>query len=173
MVNALGLIDALDRFRKILPAVVGGLSTDNARWKPPDGAWSILEVVCHLGDEEEEDFRRRLALTLGQSTEPWPPIDPEGWALDRRYNEGKLDEALQRFQSARDASVTWLRSLDAPDWEQRYEHPKLGSIRAGDLLAAWTAHDQLHLRQIAKRLFQIAQRDGGEYSTQYAGRWTA
>ena len=47
------------------------------------------------------------------------------------------------------------------------------SAIAGDLLAAWSAHDALHLRQISKRLYQIAQRDAGSYSVQYAGEWRA
>jgi hypothetical protein len=35
------------------------------------------------------------------------------------------------------------------------------------------AHDYLHLRQIAKRMYQMAGRDAGEYSTRYAGEWRA
>ena len=42
-----------------------------------------------------------------------------------------------------------------------------------DLLTSWAAHDALHLRQIAKRLFQLAERDGGEYNSRYAGEWRA
>ncbi len=52
------LIESLDRFRRMLPEVVRDVSADDARWKPPDGAWSILEVVSHLADEEEFDFAR-------------------------------------------------------------------------------------------------------------------
>ena len=55
--NDLKLIESLERFAQMLPAVVHGVAPDNARWKPPDGAWSILEIVCHLADEEELDFR--------------------------------------------------------------------------------------------------------------------
>jgi hypothetical protein len=40
-------------------------------------------------------------------------------------------------------------------------------------MVSWAAHDMLHLRQIAKRLFQIAQRDGDGFSTDYAGEWKA
>jgi hypothetical protein len=44
----------------------------------------------------------------------------------------------------------------------------LGPIRAGDLLAAWAAHDAAHLRQIASRLIDLAKRDAGEYHISYA-----
>jgi hypothetical protein len=171
--DAQRLIASLDRFRRMLPEVVGDVSAEDARWKPPDGAWSILEVVCHLADEEEFDFGARLKLTLSDPNQPWPEIDPEGWARERRYNEGQLEKAVARFISLRERSLAWLRSLARPDWNRTYQHPKFGPFRAGDLLASWAAHDWLHLRQIAKRLYQIAGRDAGEYSTRYAGEWGA
>jgi hypothetical protein len=165
------LIASLEHFCSVLPAVVRGTSDADARWKPADGAWSILEVVRHLGDEEVEDFRMRVELTLRDPTLPWPPIDPEKAAIARKYNEASFAEAVQRFVDERAKSVAWLKSLRNPDWSKTKTHPKLGSLRAGDLLTAWAAHDHLHLKQIAKRKFQLAARDGGEYEVDYAGQW--
>jgi len=122
------LIDSLERFGRTLPIVVRDVTDDDSRWKPPDGAWSILEVVCHLADEEEFDFRKRAKLTLSNPSQPWPPIDPEGWAVERHYNDGILDEAVQRFGRLRTQSTTWLRSLESPDWKRAYDHPKLSSV---------------------------------------------
>jgi hypothetical protein len=156
-----------------LPALVGSVPDDQAKWKPADGSWSILEVVTHLADEEVEDFRTRVRMTLESPAESWPKIDPPGWAVERRYNEGNLPAALDRFVSERSASIAWLRGLAGPDWSSAYEHPKFGPIHAGDLLAAWAAHDALHLRQIAKRMFQLAGEYAGEYKTIYAGEWSA
>ncbi len=163
------LIDSLERFAEILPAVVRGVSADDARWKPADGAWSILEIVTHMADEEVEDFRTRVELTLRDPAEPWPPIDPETWAVDRRYNEGDLAGALKRFVSERCRSIKWLRGNANPDWSKAHPHPQLGPLRAGDIFAAWVAHDALHLRQITKRMHQMTQRDAGEYRSDYAG----
>lgn len=171
--DAARLIEALDRFGRLLPAAVGGVDPDDMRWRPPGGGWSILEIVHHLLDEEVEDFRARLDSTLHDPGRPWPGIDPEGAAAERRYNDQNPESILGRFVEERTASVEWLRHLLNPDWEKTYEHPKIGPLRAGDLLVSWTAHDALHLRQIAKRLFQLAQRDGKGYDTSYAGGWTA
>jgi hypothetical protein len=173
MFDADRLIIRLGKFGPILPALVAGFSDDDLRWKPADGAWSVLEVVRHLLDEETGDFRRRLRLTITVPDQPWPEINPQGWAIDRKYNEGSAVDAATRFAAERKASVAFLYGLDEGVWTTAYQHPKFGPIRAGDLLAAWSAHDALHLRQIAKRLYQLAQRDGGEYSTIYAGQWHA
>ncbi len=167
--NTESLISRLDRFAETLPAVVAGIPFADARWRPPEGGWSILEIVMHMADEEVEDFRPRLKLTLRDPGLDWPPIDPEKSAVQRRYNEGDLDEAVGRFVSARRESVTWLRDLREPEWSSTHHSNVLGDLRGGDLLAAWVAHDALHLRQIAKRLFQLTGRDAGEYRTGYAG----
>ena len=169
--NVSNLIDSLERFGRLLPAVVAGISDADSRWKAPDRAWSILEIVCHLADEEEFDFRERIRLTLTDPTIHWPPLDPEGAAVVKRYNEGDLAEAAARFSRLRSESVAWLRSLVNPDWTRTYQHPQFGPFPAGDLFAAWTAHDALHLRQIAKRMYQMSVRDAEEFSTRYAGEW--
>ena len=169
--NSQPLIDSLERFANILPAIVNGISLDDACWKPADGAWSILEIVTHMADEEVEDFPARLRSTLTDPKQQWKPIDPEGWAVKRHYNDGDLNEQVQRFASSRRESIKWLCGLSEPNWSNTYAHPK-GKISAGDLLASWAAHDALHLRQIAKRMYQMTNRDGGEFTSAYAGSWT-
>ena len=99
--DASKLVNAMESFGLTLPAMLAGVNEEDARWKPPSGAWSILEIVRHLGDEEVDDFRARLKWTLENPAEPWPPNDPEGWAAERRYNEADLAEAIQRFARER------------------------------------------------------------------------
>lgn len=166
------LIRGLQRFGDVLPAVVVGVSDQEARWKPPDGAWSILEITRHLADEEAEDFRPRIQSLLRDPAADWSPIDPVGWAVARNYNEGRIEDAAAEFARRRRESIAWLESVRhafQPDLSKM--HPKLGILRAGDLLAAWASHDALHLRQIAKRMHQIAVTAGRPYQADYAGDW--
>ncbi|MEN8806665.1 MAG: DinB family protein [Desulfobacterales bacterium] len=124
------------------------LVDEQARWKPGADRWSLLEVINHLYDEEREDFRKRLALVLSDPDAPWPAIDPEGWVLQRGYNERKLNESLDNFFRERSTSLTWLRELASPDWQAIHHHPKMGSMSAELLLANWLAHDLFHIRQV-------------------------
>lgn len=171
--NVEKLMTSLEQFGQTLPLWTAAVALEDAAWRPASGAWSILEVVAHLADEEQFDFRPRLESTLRDARAPWPPIDPERWAVERRYNKGSLADAAARFASLRAESVSWLRGLESPDWNQTHVHPQFGPFRAGDLLSAWAAHDHLHLRQIAKRQFELVQGYGGDYSTRYAGEWRA
>jgi hypothetical protein len=169
--NLRAMIDRMERFPATLAPLLTDIDPADARFKPPSGAWSILEIVRHLGDEEVDDFRARVRSTLDDPTRPWSPIDPEGWARDRRYNDDDLVEALRRLGAERAASVAWLRSLDDVDWSLAYTHPKAGPIAAGDVMLSWAAHDSLHLRQISKRLYELTLRDAPDFSADYAGAW--
>ena len=165
------MIASMDSFPAMLASSVAGLTDEQVRWKPPSGAWSILEIVCHLADEEAEDFRLRVRSTLDDPSKPWPSIDPEGSVTQRRSNEKVLAEEIGRFTRERADSMRELRALSDPDWQKTYHHPTVGDLSAGDLMTSWAVHDMLHLRQIAKRRYELMQIAGGDFSTEYAGNW--
>ncbi len=154
-----------------IEALVNATDVEQARWKPAPQEWSILEVVNHLYDEEREDFRMRLDLTLHQPGVDWPGIDPRGWVTARAYNTRDLQESLQYFLAERRKSIIWLQTLDAPDWSTAREHPQAGKLCAGDLLASWVAHDFLHIRQLAQLHWQTITRLAKPYGSDYAGDW--
>ncbi|MGE0157911.1 MAG: DinB family protein [Gemmatimonadales bacterium] len=155
---------------EVLAAQVAGVGDEQARWKPDPAQWSILEVVNHLADEEVEDFRARLDATLHRPGS-WPPIDPQGWPLSRRYNERDLGESLDRFLAARAESLAWLDALVQPDWSLAYEHPSIGPISAADLLTSWVAHDHIHVRQLNRLHREWLLASLSDHSPRYAGRW--
>ncbi len=171
--NADRLIKRMDRFRHTINALKQAIPPEDAHWKPSETDWSIVEILSHMVDIEKDDMRTRLRLTLEDPAQEWPPIDPEGWAISRRYAKNDLSHIVDRFLVERAASVDWLRVMRSPDWATTHVHPKFADIRAGDLLAAWCAHDALHLRQIAKRSYQLTERDAGDYHAGYAGEWVA
>lgn len=167
------LIDRLQRTGDALCAAVASFDPEEARARGPAGQWCALEIICHLCDEEVRDFRARVQSTLTDSSEAWPPTDPEAWPALYKYMEQDLAERTAFFARERAVSITWLRSLRDPDWSTAYVHPRVGPVPAGDLLTSWAAHDALHLRQLAKRLFELSGRDGAPYGTRYAGEWGA
>ncbi len=151
-------------------ALCGATSEEDARWKPDPENWSILEVLNHLVDEETLDFRTHLAHILNTPDQPWPQIDPARWVTEKRYNEQRMDETLEKFTVEREKSVTWLDSLTAPDWHACVSLP-WGALSAGDMLAAWLAHDLLHLRQLNTLRFQRTQMTSHPFRVDYAGKW--
>lgn len=165
------VIERLEANAEAIAALASGVPPEQAVWRPSPEAWSMLEVVCHLLDEEREDFRARIDLVVYRPGEIWPPIDPPGWVVDRAYATRDLDEVCQAFVAERARSAGWLRTLTAPDWDAAYEHPLLGRLRAGDLLAAWLAHDLLHIRQLTRLHWEHHRRHSAPFEVAYAGSW--
>jgi uncharacterized damage-inducible protein DinB len=154
-----------DVFKYLLQSV----SDDQARWKPTKDRWSILEVVNHLYDEEREDFRKRLELVLNNPAEPWPPIDPEGWVVQRNYNARNFKQSLHNFFDERENSLQWLNSLDLPNWQATHQHPQMGPMSAELILANWLAHDLFHMRQVTDLHFAYLAKVVNPVSLDYSG----
>ena len=146
------------------------LPDEQARFKPAPDSWSVLEVVNHLLDEEIFDFRFRLDFILAPEGKEWKPIHPGAWVTERKYNERDLDKSLANFQRERAASIAWLKSLGDVDWKISYTY-EFGSMRAGDMFAAWVAHDQLHLRQLVELHRAYTEQAAKPYELSYAGEW--
>ena len=79
--NHTKIIQELSRNRNVFESLLSGIEEEEYLWRPMHEKWCLLEIVCHLYDEEREDFRRRTRLVLENPTEPLPPIDPVGWVL--------------------------------------------------------------------------------------------
>ena len=155
---------------EIIGCLAAGFSQADARIRSAPESWSALEVIAHLYDEEREDFRPRLDITLHRPVGDLPPIDPQGWVTSRRYNERDFEATLKGFLIERAKSLAWLEALEAPDWDSVFVTP-FGSIRAGDLLAAWVAHDNLHTRQLVELRRERLVRMAEPYEVRYAGEW--
>jgi uncharacterized damage-inducible protein DinB len=166
-----GLQEQMELDARRIQAMLEGISDEQARWKPDAGTWSMLEVLGHLLDEERRDFRVRLDLLLRDPAAEWPHIDPMGWVTEHRYNEQDPAATLQGFLDERRASLAWLHSLQSPDWESSALAPWGGRIRAGDMLAAWVAHDTLHMRQLVELQHAWVVHLSTPYETGYAGDW--
>jgi hypothetical protein len=168
--NVNDLATFLQENARRIQALTIGVGAEQARWSPDAASWSILEVVNHLYDEEREDFRVRLDYFWNRPGEPLPPIDPAGWVTARNYNARDWPASLANFLAEREKSLVWLRGLEAPDWKVTYPMP-WGPMKAGEMMAAWVAHDLHHLRQLVELHYAWVEHTVAPYSTRYAGEW--
>ena len=155
---------------QMIAALLADISQDEAQIKPNPESWSILEVVCHLFDEEREDFREHLDFILHRQNEEYHVIDPQSWITERKYNEQSFAEIAEKFFAERKQSLEWLRGLSNPNWETTYTS-QYGSVSAGEMFACWIAHDNLHIRQLVELRRSRVERITKPYDIQYAGDW--
>jgi hypothetical protein len=116
-----------------------------------EDTWSAFDVVGHLIMADRTNWipRAQMILESGDSR-PFPAFDR---TKHRKEIEGKsLSELLDTFARVRSESLDQLRALDLKpaDLERRGQHPALGTVTLGHLLATWATHDLTHLHQIVR-----------------------
>jgi DinB superfamily len=155
---------------EMIRALLAGLNQEDARQKPSPADWSILEVVCHLYDEECEDFREHLDFILNRPIKEWHSINPEGWVTERSYNQKDFGEMQGKFFSERAKSLVWLKSIAGANWDTSFTS-EFGSMLAGEMLASWIAHDNLHIRQLTELRRYRIENISKPFAIVYAGEW--
>lgn len=164
------IINGLSGNKNVFKGMLFGLTEEIFLWKPSPEKWCLLEIVCHLYDEEREDFRARTRHFLETPMETLPPIDPQGWVQSRKYIQQNYREMLINFLTEREQSIKYLQTLSNSKWDNAYEHPKFGMMSAKMFLSNWLAHDYLHIRQITKLKFEYLKLLTNE-ELNYAGNW--
>lgn len=168
------VIGELSRNTKVYESLLTGISKEEYLWKPSPGKWCLLEIVCHLYDEEQFDFRTRVKSVLDDPGATLPAIDPVGWVTKKNYIGQDYIDMLNKFLSERKSSVKWLESLNSPEWGNKFKHKEHGDMSAEFFLANWLAHDYLHFRQIIRMKFKylesVLEAESG-MNLLYAGEW--
>jgi hypothetical protein len=157
----------LARLPAVLTPLVAGLDAGMWRQRPAPAEWSPIEIVCHLRDEEVEDFGARVRVIVEGGT-AFSPIDPESRAVQRRYVDANPAAAMAALGERRAASVAYLETVDPARLTRAIEHPRTGRLSGLDLLAAWVAHDRLHLAQLTATLARLWADRWALFRTEYA-----
>ncbi len=164
------VVQQLENNKLVFQGLLRGKDSKITHWRESPERWTLLEIICHLIDEEREDFRQRVQTTLESPGSLPPPIDPQGWIESRSYNDQDYDEKVEMFIAERSKSVQWLKSLNRPNWLNSYNHPQLGKMTSKAFLLNWLAHDYHHIRQINRLLYSYLQING-DLELSYAGDW--
>ena len=158
----------LARMPGLLDGLLGGLDAAAWRARPAPAEWAPVEIVCHLRDEEVQDFGARVRV-IAERGERFTPIDPEGWAVERRYLEDDGPRALAAFHERRAASLAFLATVSPERLTTALTLGRTGPLSGLDLLAAWVGHDRLHVAQLAATLARSWAEHWRPLRTEYAG----
>lgn len=155
---------------EIIRTLLAGITQQETQVKPKANSWSMLELLCHLYDEEREDFREHLDFILNRQQEEWYRISPERWVVERNYNGQDFNERRGRFFEERSKSLNWLEGLAESRWDIKYKSG-FGELSAGDMLVSWVAHDNLAIRQFVELRRHRIEIITKPYAIEYAGDW--
>lgn len=164
------IIENLLKNSAVLKSQLQGKSKEEYTFKPIPDKWCMLEVLCHLVDEEKEDFRTRVEYVLRDPNEQLPMFDPTKWPESRNYLAQDYDSKVTEFLAERTKSIDWLEALNNPQWNNAFQHPKRGPMSAEFFLANWLAHDYIHIRQLNRLAFEYLQHHS-KTDLSYAGNF--
>ena len=112
------IFDELHRNKNVFQELLSNISKENVLWSQNPKKWCLLEVVCHLYDEEREDFRTRVKCVLADPETPPPSFDPLIWVKERNYKDQGYDLVLfdgVAFASPKvdisDSVITYLKDM--------------------------------------------------------------
>jgi uncharacterized damage-inducible protein DinB len=149
------IIAVLERTPAALAALMLGLPDTWIKATEGKDTWSPYDVVGHLIHGERTDWMVRTRHILEGKTQPFEPFDRSAQFQD---SEGKsLTDLLVTFSELRRTNLTALVALNLreSDMSRKGEHPELGTVTLGQLLATWVVHDLDHVGQIARTMAKV------------------
>ena len=161
----------LEKNKHAFHSLLHGVSYVEYTWRASEDKWNLLTIVCHLYDEEREDFRTRFKNVIETPDRRPPSFDPEAWIIEHDYANQNYDAKLSSFLAERDKSIKYLKELTSVDLDQGYHYKDYGHINGKFFLANWLAHDYLHIKQITKVKYDYITHVSKQ-QINYAGKWT-
>jgi hypothetical protein len=149
------LVDALRATPTVLDVLLQDCTQEQARAaRGGDEGWSVVEIVCHLRDNEERVLERMRSMR--DKVDPFiAAYDQEQWAGERSYAADNLREALAAFVRLRTSHVAELAALTLAEWERTGQHQERGRITIGNQTLRVVCHDAIHAAQLARQLRRV------------------
>jgi uncharacterized damage-inducible protein DinB len=148
-----------------LERLVGGLRPDQLYWEPGGEAWTVMQVLAHVG-EFPGFFAGELLRAVADPGTRWGRTMADAARL-QAVADGRgstLQEAWERVQRGRQAILDALGSISDGDLDVEAEHvnPKFGRRSMRWLVEHFIIeHLEGHIGQIRRNLQQQAAESAG------------
>ncbi len=135
--------------RDATAAMLSVVPPDRREFRYAPDKWSVKEVVGHLSDVERIMAYRALRIARGDAT-PLPGFDQDAYAPVARSNDLALEQLVEEWVAARQASISMFRNLPAEAWTRRgTASDNEVSVRALAFIIA--GHERQHVETLHNR----------------------
>lgn len=110
----------------LLQRTFGELSEEQARYCFAPEAWSIKQVVGHLGDGERVFAYRAAAVARGEQA-PLPSFDQDAYVAAAGYDDRPLGDLLAEFVALRQATLLTFQHISPAALDRR------GTVAGGQM----------------------------------------
>ena len=152
------LAEKLDSEGERFLAVFRGLTA--AQWNSEvytEGeVWTIRDVLSHFVSSERGLLKLFQEIRLGGVGIPDDfSIDQYNASQQGKTRELKPSELLEQLKIVRAETVAWVSGLDESELEITGSHPFLGKTTLREMIKMVYVHNQIHYRDLRKKLIQI------------------
>lgn len=149
------LLLTLESTPALITRAAARLSAEEARQRPADGAFSLIENVWHLADLEQEGYAERIRGILAEEDPFLSDFNGDRIARERNYQSRDLVRGLTLFANARERNLETLRSLSPSRWKRTGKQEGIGRVTLGDVARMMAEHDRSHTRDIADLIARL------------------
>jgi len=145
------IISTLRATPDAVQSICAPLNDDQLRHRPAEGdgesGWSLIELICHLRDSDEEDGLR-IGRLVEEDNPTLVPYDQDAWARDRNYQNDDAPRALTAMRAMITRLADQLENLSDDQWSRAGTHPERGAVTVASIAAQCADHDRDHLTQM-------------------------
>jgi len=148
-------LDVLAHTPSKLEARLAGIEEKTLQARPREGAWSVKEVLGHLGDSEWV-YGYRVRMMLSHDAPEIAGYDQDVMVLGMGHNERPLSMLLEELRRLRGLNLDLYLRSRGEAWERYGVHSERGNESIGLSLRLLAGHDLLHVDQIDRTLAAVS-----------------
>ena len=141
------LLAAFDAGPRLLQDALNDFSPIQLRTPSPPGAWSVLQIVCHIADFELI-YADRMKRVIAEEQPTLFGGDPDLFAAKLAYPQRNLTEELDVISSVRRQISRFLKTLQPGAFERTGLHSVDGPLTLTRLLERIAGHIPHHVQFI-------------------------
>ena len=148
--QALDPVAALPRLRATpgeVAALVEGLTEDALTRQPPDGGWSIRQILSHLRDAQGV-LRARVDVMLDEDDPELGSLAVFEWATSEEGRPPSTNQIFDDYRASREETLTRLETIPLGDWWRTARHEEFGPLFLQQQVSYFAVHECTHLPQI-------------------------
>ena len=149
-------LDVLAHAPGLIEESIKGFAEEILTRRPFEGAWSVKEVIGHLGDTEWV-YGYRVRMVISHDRPPIAGYDQDLMVAGMAHNERPISMLMEELRRLRGLNLDFYRRTQGPAWERAGLHSERGPESAGLTIRLLAGHDLRHLDQIRRTLTSVTE----------------
>ncbi|NIN70736.1 MAG: hypothetical protein GTO46_02135 [Gemmatimonadetes bacterium] len=122
--------------------------------RPGEAAWSVKEILGHLGDSEWV-YGYRMRTMLSHDAPEIAGYDQDVMVAGMAHNDRPLSMLLEELRRLRGLNLDLYLRTQGPAWERHGRHSERGAESVGLSIELLAGHDLRHRDQIERTLAAV------------------